>query len=321
MTDTFVPRQNVRIDELITDVISDYQTNGRKSTDDTESRWRLHLAEYFSRLRASDLKTDRVQRYIQHRLSQGSARATVNRELALLKRSLHLAFKAGKLKTMPYIPGLKESNTRRGFLEPDGYAAMARETAKVGSWLRTLLEVGYSFGFRLGELRSMRVRQINFIADTISLETSKNGEPRTAYMTGSVRELLKILCEGKGPDAFVFTRDLSRKRAKKRDDKGSKMLGDFRATWHSVCVAAGVGAFHCPNCDEKIDVDAKGPYRHCGRKWRRSTLVYRGLIFHDLRRCAVRGLMRGGSCAEDRDDGHRTQDGQHVSPLPDHLVV
>lgn len=43
-----------------------------------------------------------------------------------------------------------------------------------------------------------------------------------------------------------------------------------------------------------MDITAKGLYHHCGRDWRRCDLTYRGLIFHDLRRSAVRGLMRAG---------------------------
>jgi len=72
MTDTFVPRQNIRVDELIADALADYKTNGRKSTEHAEARWRLHLSEFFSRMKASELKTDRVQRYIQHRLDEGA---------------------------------------------------------------------------------------------------------------------------------------------------------------------------------------------------------------------------------------------------------
>jgi integrase len=295
-TDTFIPRQNIRIDDLVRDVLDDHRANGRKSTEHVEARWRLHLAEFFSRLKASELKTDRIQRYIEHRLDQGAERATINRELSLLKRALRLAFKAGKLRALPFIPMLKENNARRGFLELDGYARLAGECAKVGLWLRALLETAYAFGFRLGELRSMRCRQVNLLTGTISLETSKNGEPRETYMTSSVRELLTPLVLGKKPDEFVFTRD------------GCQQLGDFRKTWARCCTAAGVGAFHCPSCDELIKVDSDGTCAHCAREWRRSELRYRGLIFHDLRRCAVRGLIRAGVAQKTAMciTGHRT---------------
>jgi integrase len=281
MTDTFVPRQNVKVDELIQDVLADYRKDNRKSTDQVEARWRNHLSEFFARMKACDLKTDRIQRYIKHRLDQGAERATLNRELAVLKRALRLAFRSCKLKSLPYVPMVKESNARRGFLELDGYARLTNECAKVGLWLRALLETAYTFGFRLGELRSMRCRQINLFANTISLETSKNGEPREAYMTTSVRELLTALMVGKKPDDFVFTRD-------------GRPIGNFRKTWATTCVAAGVGHFHCPTCDEVVTADADGQYTHCARTWGRSKMQYRGLIFHDLRRSAVRGLIRAG---------------------------
>ena len=297
LTDTFVPRQNIKVDVLIQDMLNDYRANGRKSTENVEARWRLHLAEFFSRMKACDVKTDRIERYKQHRLNQGAKRATINRELAVLKFALRLAFKSGKLKSLPYIKGLKENNTRRGFLELDGYARLTNECAKVGLWLRALLETAYTFGFRLGELRSMRCRQVNLFTNTISLETSKNGEPREAYMTAAVRELLTALIVGKKPNDFVFTRD------------GSP-LGNFRKTWANVCVAAGVGAFHCPSCDEVVTVDSDGPSRHCGGEWGRSDLKYRGLIFHDLRRCAVRGLIRAGVAQKTAMSitGHKTVD-------------
>ncbi|HYT20176.1 MAG TPA: tyrosine-type recombinase/integrase, partial [Candidatus Polarisedimenticolia bacterium] len=206
-TDTFVPRQNILVDEIIQDVLDDHLANGRKSTEHVETRWRLHLAEFHSRMKACEVKSDRVQRYIQHRLDQGAERATINRECALLKRALRLALRSGKLKSLRYISMLKESNARRGFLELDGYARLAGECAQVGVWLRVLLETAYTFGFRLGELRSMRCRQVNLFTGTIALETSKNGEPRETYMTAGVRELLTALVVGKKPDDFVFTRD------------------------------------------------------------------------------------------------------------------
>jgi integrase len=81
--------------------------------------------------------------------------------------------------------------------------------------LRALFETAYTFGFRLGELRSMRCRQINFVSGTITLETSKNGEPREAFMTAAVRELLAALVAGKKPEDFVFAKPLKKGRKNK----------------------------------------------------------------------------------------------------------
>lgn len=106
---------------------------------------------------------------------------------------------------------------------------LSAECTRVGVWLSALLETAYTLRFRLGELRSLHGRQVNLLTSTISLETSKNAEPREAYVTASARELLKALIVGKKPDGFVFSRE------------GSSQLGDFRKTWARTCVAAGVG--------------------------------------------------------------------------------
>jgi len=56
-TVTYIPRENVRVDELISDLLEEYKVNGRKSTSDVEARWRLHLLPFFTRRRATDVTT------------------------------------------------------------------------------------------------------------------------------------------------------------------------------------------------------------------------------------------------------------------------
>ena len=91
LTKTYVPRENIRIDELVTDLVSDYRVNGQKSIANVERRWKLHLKPFFTRVRAGDLTTDRIRQYIDSRLAESAEGATINRELSLLKRAFNLA--------------------------------------------------------------------------------------------------------------------------------------------------------------------------------------------------------------------------------------
>ena len=256
----------------------------QKSTDDAERRWKLHLMPFFTRIRACDITTDRMRRYIDARLAECAQVATVNRELALLKRAFNLARECTppKVKAVPYIPMLKESNVRKGFVRSDGYGRLAEECGRVGLWMRALLECGYSYGWRHEELLNLRTRQVDLLAGTIRLDPGmiKNDEGREVSMTQVVRELLTECVRAKQPEDHVFTRE-----------DGQPVL-DFRNTWVNVSTAAGLGALLCPQCEETVDTE-----KHCatcGRDWPRKELTYRGLLFHDLRRTAVRNLVRAG---------------------------
>jgi integrase len=283
-TKIYMPRENIRVDELIADLISDYRVNSHKSIADVERRWKLHLMAFFGRLRACDLATDRVRRYIDARLDEGAQAATINRELALLKRAFNLARECTppKVKIVPYIPMLKESNVRRGFIEPSAYGRLAEHCGRVGLWMRALLECGYTYGWRHEELLDLRGRQVDLLAGTIRLDpgTTKNDQGREVSMTRSVRELLTECVRNKQPEAHVFTRE------------DGKPVLDFRGTWSSICCMTGVGQLICPKCDQAVDTDKH--CASCGRDWARDDLKYRGLIFHDLRRTAVRNMVRAG---------------------------
>lgn len=284
LTKTYVPRENIRIDELIADLVSEYRVNSQKSIDHVERRWQLHLKPFFTRIRACDLTTDRVRRYIDTRLATGAQPATINRELALLKRAFNLARECTppKVKLVPHIPMLKESNVRRGFLESGGYTRLAEACGRVGLWMRALLECGYTYGWRHEELLNLRVRHVDLLAATIRLDpgTTKNDQGREVSMTQTVRELLTECVRGKHADDHVFTRE------------DGEPVVDFRAMWSRVCCAAGVGEMLCRNCEQATDLEKH--CSNCGRDWTRDELKYRGLIFHDLRRTAVRNLVRAG---------------------------
>jgi len=71
--------ERIRVDELAEAFLRDYRINGRKSLSEAESRWRVHLKPFFGDLRAVEVSSDLVSRYVDARQKAGAQNATINR--------------------------------------------------------------------------------------------------------------------------------------------------------------------------------------------------------------------------------------------------
>jgi integrase len=136
----------------------------------------------------------------------------------------------------------------------------------------------------------LTLRQVDLADRTVRLEagTTKNGRGRIVSLTEECFTLLQACCLGKKQDDHVLTRD-----------HGKRVL-DFRGAWQGACVRAELGKFVCRDCEEEV---TKKKCK-CGSLRRK----YVGLLFHDLRRTAVRNLRRLG-VAESvamKISGHKT---------------
>jgi len=147
-----------------------------------------------------------------------------------------------------------------------------------------MLEVGYTFGWRVSEVKNLRVRQIDIGSSRILLDpgTTKNDDGRVVkFKPGSIlANLLAACCQGKQADDYVFTRD-----------DGSPVR-DFRGVWAKVCCACELGQMICPEC-RKV-VESSGRCAKCSAEQSLKELKYVGLIFHDLRRSAARNARASG---------------------------
>ena len=262
-------RSVVKVSDLAPAILRDYEINGKKSGETVQQRLRKHLLPFFGAMPATELGTDDFNRYIDLRRKAGAQNATVNRELAALKRIFRLARHGNppKLRELPVFPArLKENAPRQGFVEDPRYGVLLQHAKE--PWLKALIATAYSFAFRKGELLlQMKVKQVDLETRSLSLYagTTKNDEGRVIKMTEEVCEFVRGCVTGKGPDDYVFTR------------ASGEAVRDFRGAWWALCEKAGLGQF------VKVR-DRKGRVRE---KWQ-------GLLFHDLRRSAARNMVRYG---------------------------
>lgn len=253
--------RSTTIGELMLAVLRDYRVNGKRSEADAESRWRVHLEPVFAQLPAARLTSLMLEEYMQRRLDQGAKPATINREFALLKRafSLGLAATPPRVTSTPKFPHLRENNVRVGFLADSQYEALAAACAKRSLEVRTIFECGYQLGWRVSEILSLRVGNVDLVDNAIRLEpgTTKNGEGREVFMPLRLSLLMRQCARGKESHHPLFG------------------IKDFRGAWEAARKEAGV-----PN-----------------------------LLFHDLRRTAVRNMVRRGIPEHTamKITGHRTR--------------
>jgi integrase len=294
--------------DLFALIEQDYMAKKRHSLRNIRDTWANHLSPQFGTRGAATVTASEIAAYTSARQQQGAASATINNELALLKRMYQLAIQMGLLKMdqRPYIAILPTNNARSGFLQDAQYEPLARECGKVGVWLRAMFEMAYTYGWRKGELLDLRVGQANFAESTITLEGSqtKNGKSRCVVMTDLVFELLKECVAGKDSHDHVFTRSRGRGHGNvfkykgrhgsrfwwiqywldgKRIQASSKTENETEAREMLRARIAAAGADRAPIVDFRIDWELAVTRAGCQK-----------LLFHDLRRTAVRNMVRDG---------------------------
>jgi integrase len=250
-----------RLSDLANGLLTSYQLKDRKSTARAEISTN-HLKAFFGDCRATDITTSRIEQYITARRADGAANATINRELAALKRMFALGMRHTPplVLNAPYFEMLKEDNARTGFFSYEEYTVILDNLPK---YMKGPFTVAYFTGMRREEILSLQWSQVNLFDRTITLDpgTTKNGEGRVVYLAGELLDVIRLAHQDKnGP--YVFHR-------------GGEKIGSFRKVWVSAFKKAGI--------EEKL--------------------------FHDLRRTAVRNMVRAGvsETVAMRISGHKTR--------------
>ena len=276
--------------ELETLILDDYRVNRRRSLRSLESARLPHLRAFFN---ARKIDAATLRAYIAQRIAAGAANATINRELAALRRMHTLA-------SLPYprVTQLREAPPREGFVTPPIFD---RIRAELPPHLRDFVAFLYFSSWRVGEARSLTWSCVSFAdppifrlsnpaesasarfplltqgagpcpaarreGDYISLPAShsKNNRARILPLRGELRAILLRALAARSPHTdLVF-----------HHGRCAAPLADFRRAWHSATTRAGAP----------------------------------GLLLHDLRRSAIRNFVRAGvrESVAMALSGHRTR--------------
>ncbi len=266
----------VTFDALAKDFLTDYEINERDTL--KRAKWSVGcLKKSFQGMRATDITTDRVKAHIEKRMKEGLSNASINRELAVLKRMFSLGAKSTppKVNLIPYIPMLKESNTRKGFFELEEYLALK---AALPHYLKPVVTFAYHTGWRAGEILNLTWDKVDLKQGIITLNPgeTKNEGAKTLYLSEELAKEMKTLHGNRHLGcSFVFHHN------------GKKIKRITRA-WGTACIKAGL-------CEPLRDENGELVVRKLKKgKVKEKVVMVPTKLFHDFRRTGVRNMVRAG---------------------------
>lgn len=291
---TFIgPKQErIKVSSLLDALEDDYKLRDKDS-----AQFRSHLKQirqHFDSWRAVDVTAEAIDKYIEARLEDGSAPATINRGTQLLSQAFNLAIERRHLSITPKVRHLSEKgNERRGFFTDKDFRKLRQHLPE---YLRDFSEFGYLTGWRKGEISSLRWEDIDGELVELRGAYAKNEEPRAVILSGDLEALIerrKKERKYKAGDHWILSQYLFHRKG--------WPIGDFRKSWIKACIPSGLGQYHCPECNQGLEQEI---CPECDHK-----CEYMGRLFHDFRRTAVRNMVRAGvpEGVAMRISGHKTR--------------
>ena len=298
--------EKITFEEITEDMIRDFRLNAKKErniqrVENAIKRLRGHFAGF----RAREITTEHIKKYIEDRKAKLAANGTINRELAVLKRSYSLAVKAEKLDRRPHIPTLEENNVRSFFFEHEDYLKL-REA--LPDHLKPVIVLAYHSGMRREEMLSLTWDKVDLVRGRITLSagSTKNKDARIIPLAGELYEAIQeqAATVGKQYPGCPYVFPYRGRRMKDTRDAWERALKACAFPPVYLCRVCGAISEYPAGTDYR----AKHSHLENGKKVRsrkqavslachecgRPELRRYGRTMHDFRRSTVRNAVRSG---------------------------
>jgi integrase len=202
----FFPERIRTRDVLLADMLSDHLVRVRgklRSTRECE-RYARYWNDALPGRTLRQVTSGDIERYVARRIEE-MAPASINRELAFLKRVFNIAIRDGLAESNPVRPVklFRENNQRVRFLT-DEEDPQLRDAIGEGEWPK--VAVAAHTGLRQAEQFHLEWEHVDFTTGLLTVPRSKHGEARRVPMNETVREILRAL-PSRLKSPYVFPSD------------------------------------------------------------------------------------------------------------------
>ena len=293
--------ESVTCGELLTQYVAHLKAQKKPAAYVIEKCIEANVRPFFGPLKVAKLETRHFERYREMR-TESVSNATVDHDFTYFKSALLLEFKKtpSRVVKVPHIQKSGEDNVRSGFLEFDGYEKVL---AELPMSLRCMFVMAYHIGNRRGALLELKWTQVDFNNGVVRFMRMQNRKPvpLAAPIYGDMADWLRRQKEFRDRNFpkcelvfFWYPIDceidptLKSGHGGRRNEPGSA-IKTFYESWRTAVKDAGFPA----------------------------------LLFHDLRRSAVRNMVEKIGMSEKRAmeiSGHKTRscfERYHIVSLAD----
>lgn len=247
--------KSVTLGDLKRTIREFYEVNGRTSIRRLDTAF-MHLDEHFGHLRAIQITTPRLRSYIRQRQQEGAANASIRKEFAALQKAFKIAVEDGVLGAVPHFPAVTVNNTRRNFVSRDDLEAIC---AHLDEDTEPIVRFAYLTGWRKGKILPLRWDQVGFETGTVQPTPGADNKPAGNPFPFHLVAELDALLRSQRHRADAFARETGR-IVPWVFHRGGREIKGFRRQWKSAVAKAGLA----------------------------------DVVFHDLKRSAVRNFERAG---------------------------